>query len=301
MRAKRYKITRKILIFLTLFVGIGAVGGALAMFIDPTGGTTTMNGFLPYLQTLPFGEELFSNLIFSGISLLIVNGISNIISAILLLKHKKLGIILGTIFGFTLMLWITIQFVVFPFNFMSTLFFCIGVFQLFIGIDCLIGYAQSSFTFNESDYTNINKGSKTLVVFFSRTGYTKKYAYNLANETGSDICEIKTTEKIDGNLGFWWCGRFGMHKWGMKLENLDINLENYEKVIICSPIWVFGVSSPIREFCKQSKGKIKNAEYVFLHFLNINFTSPKKELDLLLGIENSPAKSVCCQYGSAKC
>ena len=300
MRAKRYSFTRKILIFLTFFVGIGAIGGAIAMFVDPTGETTTMNELLPYLQTLPFGDTLFSNLIFSGISLLIVNGISNITSAVLLLKNKKSGIILGAIFGFTLMLWITIQFVIFPLNFMSTFFFCIGVIQLIVGIVCLIGYTQNNFRFDESDYPNINKNSNSLVVFFSRTGYTKKYAYSLANQTGSDIYEIKTKEKTDGNLGFWWCGRFAMHKWGMELDNLDINLEKYEKVTICSPIWVFNVSCPIREFCKLSRGKIKNVEYVFVHFLNKNLISSQKELDSLLDIKNSSAKSVCCQFGKYK-
>lgn len=78
----RYNAARIILIFWTLFIGLGAVGGALAMLIDPTGETTGMAGLLPGLRKLPFADVLFQNLVFSGISLLIVNGITNLIAAI---------------------------------------------------------------------------------------------------------------------------------------------------------------------------------------------------------------------------
>lgn len=78
----RYNVARIILIFWTLFIGLGAVGGALAMLIDPTGEATGMAGPLPGLRKLPFADVLFQDLVFSGISLLIVNGITNLIAAI---------------------------------------------------------------------------------------------------------------------------------------------------------------------------------------------------------------------------
>lgn len=74
------------------------------MFIDPTGELLNMQELLPYFEVLPFSDILFKNYIFSGISLLIVNGISNLTAFYLLFKDKKIGIILGTVFGFTLML-----------------------------------------------------------------------------------------------------------------------------------------------------------------------------------------------------
>lgn len=107
---KRYIISRRFLIFWTLFIGIGAVGGSLMMFIDPSGVTVGMDGLIPFFQVLPFADILFQNLLFSGVMLLIVNGLTNLISAVLLLKNKKIGICLGTTFGITLMLWIIIQF-----------------------------------------------------------------------------------------------------------------------------------------------------------------------------------------------
>lgn len=85
----RYKRTKKILLFWCLFVGIGALYGSICMFIDPTGKLLHMDTLLPYFSVLPFSDILFQNYIFSGISLLIVNGISNLIASYLIIKDKK--------------------------------------------------------------------------------------------------------------------------------------------------------------------------------------------------------------------
>ena len=161
----RYKITKKFLMFWCLFVGLGALYGSIMMFTDPTGKLLGMNTVLPYFKVLPFSNILFKNYIFSGISLLIVNGISNIIAFYYLLKNKKIGIILGTIFGFTLMLWIIIQFIILPRNILSISYFIIGFIQLITGYMTYVFYNQENFSFNENDY-KINKNSNTLVVYF---------------------------------------------------------------------------------------------------------------------------------------
>ena len=132
-KVSRYHIARKWLIFWTLFIGIGAVAGALSMIIDPSGKSLHMDGMLPFFQVLPFADVLFQDFLFSGFALLIVNGLTNLTAAVLLLKKKKIGVILGGIFGITLMLWISIQFYIFPLNFMSTVFFVFGICQAVTG------------------------------------------------------------------------------------------------------------------------------------------------------------------------
>ena len=129
----RYNAARKWLIFWTLFIGIGAVVGGVSMLIDPTGGILHMEEMLPYFKVLPFSDVLFKDYVFSGIALLIVNGLTNLTAAVLLLKKKKLGVILGGIFGVTLMLWICIQFYMFPFNALSTIYFVFGLCQAITG------------------------------------------------------------------------------------------------------------------------------------------------------------------------
>ena len=123
----RYEKARKWLIFWTLFIGIGAVAGGLSMIIDPSGKMLHMDAMLPFFQKLPFADVLFRDFLFSGFALLIVNGLTNLKAAVLLLRKKPLGVLLGGFLGITLMLWIGIQFYMFPLNFMSTAYFIFGL------------------------------------------------------------------------------------------------------------------------------------------------------------------------------
>ncbi len=119
----------RILLFWTLFIGVGAVAGAAGMLLDPSGRALGMDAMLPYFQVLPFADVLFRDLTFSGWALLIVNGLTNLTAASLLLAKRNAGITLGGLFGVTLMLWICIQFYMFPPNFMSTIYFMFGFAQ----------------------------------------------------------------------------------------------------------------------------------------------------------------------------
>ena len=151
----RYKRVKKILEFWCLFIGIGAIYGSLNMLIDPTGKSLGMDGMLKYFGVLPFSDVLFQDYTFSGISLLIVNGITNISAYILLLKNKKLGVVLGMTFGITLMLWITIQFIIFPMNILSTMFFIFGLLQFITGYITYVFYTQNEFKFDIDNYKNM--------------------------------------------------------------------------------------------------------------------------------------------------
>ena len=293
----RYNNARRALIFETLFVGIGAVAGAVGMLADPSGKAMGMDAMLPYFSVLPFADILFRDLTFSGIALLIVNGITNLIAAAFLFAKKKCGVILGGIFGITLMLWICIQFYMFPPNFMSTLYFIIGACQALTGYAAWIFAKQEAFLVDISDYKNIGTNPDRLVVFFSRMGYVKKKAYEEANRTGAQIYEIKSTERTEGTLGFWWCGRYGMHRWRMPVRKTDIDLSAYSHVTVCTPVWVFSLAAPVRSFCFESAGKIKEADYILVHHTRGIYENAAKEMDSLLGIKHTAFCSIQCKAG----
>ena len=221
----RFKVFRVLLLVFCFFIGLGALYGGIAMLIKPDGSLLRMEQMLPYFQVLPFADVLFQDYIFPGIALIIVNGITNLTAATLILCKKRIGYVLGTIFGFTLMLWIIIQFVIFPANVLSTTYFILGVLQLVCGYVALVAYNQVNFKFSEDVYQYIDKNSKTLVVYFSRMQFTKRIAYVKANKEHTNIVELKAKERTEGTLGFWWCGRFGMHKWPMETYPLDIDLK----------------------------------------------------------------------------
>ena len=293
----RYRPARRALLFWTIFIGIGAVAGASAMLIDPSGGLMGMDAMLPYFQKLPFAETVFQDFVFSGISLLIVNGISNLTAAGLLIANKRIGAVLGGVFGITLMLWICIQFYMFPLNFMSTAYFIFGFIQAITGYMTVVFYDQEHFTVSESDYPNIGSDPTKLVVYFSRMGYTKKKALEAADRTGAEIYEVRAAERTSGTLGFWWCGRYGMHRWAMPIEDIGVQLEKYDHVTVCSPVWVFNLCAPMREFCKKASGRIRSADYILVHHQKSLYANAADEMDRLLGLKNTPAVSVCCREG----
>ena len=246
----RSQIAGRWLLFWTLFIGLGAVAGASGMLLDPSGKAMGMDAMLPFFQVLPLAEYLYQDFMFPGIALLIVNGLTNLTAAVLLLLKRKSGVILGGVFGITLMLWICIQFVIFPLNFMSTSYFIFGFCQAVTGYMTWVFGKQEAFGVTILDYPNIGTDSRRLVVFFSRMGYVKKQAYEAANRTGAQVYEIKAAERTEGTAGFWWCGRFAMHRWSMPIEPLTVDPGAYDHVTICSPIWVFSLASPVREFCR---------------------------------------------------
>ena len=293
----RYRAAWRILLFWTIFIGLGAVAGAAAMLIDPSGRFMGMDAMLPYFQVLPFADVLFQDFVFSGFALLIVNGLSNLTAAVLLLKNKALGVTLGGAFGVTLMLWICIQFYMFPLNFMSTAFFIFGLAQAAAGYAAQVFARQEAFSVCEADYPHVGENPGELVVYFSRLGYGKKLAYERAEQTGAEIFEIRSTERTEGTLGFWWCGRFAMHRWDMPIEGLPEDLERYDRVTICAPIWDFHLAAPVRTFCRQAAGRIRQADYILVHHTGGVYENAAREMDELLGIRHTGLLSVQNRVG----
>lgn len=297
MNQSRFQPTRRVLLFWTLFIGIGAVCGAVGMLADPTGKAMGMDTMLPYFQKLPLADVLYRNYLFPGIALLIVNGLTNLTAAGLLLAKKESGVILGGVFGVTLMLWICIQFYMFPLNFMSTAYFVFGFLQAITGYMAWVFWRQERFSVSEGDYPNIGTNPKRLVVYFSRMGYTKKLALEEANRTGACLYEIRSTERTAGTPGFWWCGRYGMHRWPMPIEETGIDLTYFGHVTVCSPIWVFHLAAPVRAFCLSASGRIRSADYILVHHQKNAYWNAAEEMNRLLGLKDTPAASVCCREG----
>lgn len=297
----RFGVARACLLFWALFIGIGAVAGAVGMLIDPTGRAMGMDAMLPYFQKLPFSEYVFQDLLFSGIALLIVNGITNLTAAALLLAKKKSGIICSGIFGCTLMLWIYIQFYMFPLNFMSTVYFVFGAFQTATAYAAWVFYLQENFAEQQTESLVGKRESKNLVVYFSRMGYVRKLAVEEAMRIGAELLEIKALERTEGTAGFWWCGRYAMHGWDMPIETIDyVCLQKYDHVTVCSPVWAFSLAAPVRTFCHMAKGQIKEASYILVHHTNGKYQNIADDMDSLLGLRRVSLKSMRCRKGQYK-
>lgn len=138
----KFNFARGALLFWCIFICIGAVGGAILFWAYPHGEVWNMADMLPYFQVLPFADFFFRDFVWCGVALLCVNGITNLTAAVLILCRNRWGLVLGTVFGVTLMLWITVQFCIFPLNAIDVIYFIFGILQALTGLAALHLYKQ---------------------------------------------------------------------------------------------------------------------------------------------------------------
>jgi hypothetical protein len=113
---------------LTLFIGIGAVAGAVMMWIDPTGISWGGEPMLEMLRAkMPWPDVFFKNFIPSGFALLAVNGITQLVAAYLLFKKHRLAQPAVLACGIILMLWIVLEWWVWGFNAICNIYFVLGL------------------------------------------------------------------------------------------------------------------------------------------------------------------------------
>lgn len=124
--------------FLTLFIGIGAVAGAVMMWVDPTGQMWGMEPLLEMLRDkMPWPDIFFKDFIPSGFVLLALNGIPQFVATILLFKKHPFAYWVVLACGIILMLWIVLEWWVWGFNAMSNIYFVLGLIEAVAAISCL--------------------------------------------------------------------------------------------------------------------------------------------------------------------
>jgi len=78
---------------------------------------------------------------------------------------------------------------------------------------------------------------KTLVLFYSLSGNTRKLAAQKAAETGADIEEIIETKKMSVLKAYVIGAYKAMKRKKTEIQPIKSQLNNYEKIIIMSPVW----------------------------------------------------------------
>ena len=98
---------------------------------------------------------------------------------------------------------------------------------------------------------------KTLVVFYSRTGLTKKVAERISSVMQADLEELKDLQDRSGVIGYIKSGRDAMQKKFSEIAPLMKNPEDYDLVIIGTPTWASNMACAPRNYLTQTAGKIK--------------------------------------------
>lgn len=102
---------------------------------------------------------------------------------------------------------------------------------------------------------------KALVVYYSRTGNTRKAGEELAKELSCDVEEIVDTVNRSGPIGWVMAGKQASSKELTKLRPLEKDLSRYDIVIIGSPVWAGTMSTPVRTLIAENKDKLKKVAF----------------------------------------
>jgi menaquinone-dependent protoporphyrinogen IX oxidase len=101
----------------------------------------------------------------------------------------------------------------------------------------------------------------TLIVYYSRSGRTRKIANQSGLKIKSDIEEIKDKKNRSGIFGFINSGNEAHLKKTIPIDELEKDPSQYETVIIGTPIWANTLSTPIRSFLKEYQQKLKRVAF----------------------------------------
>lgn len=105
------------------------------------------------------------------------------------------------------------------------------------------------------------KKSKILVVFYSRTGNTKKAAEALARELKATTEEVIDLKKRKGVSGIVSIIKDVFLQHCTRLAKLINNPQDYNLVVIGTPVWAFNVSCAIRSYLQTAN--LKNKKVAF--------------------------------------
>lgn len=102
---------------------------------------------------------------------------------------------------------------------------------------------------------------KSLVVYYSRTGNTRKIAEELANALGCDIEEIIDTKNRSGILGFLRSGRDARNRSLTIIKDPVNNPADFDQLVIGTPIWAGHLSTPVRTYMSQNRENLKKVSF----------------------------------------
>lgn len=100
---------------------------------------------------------------------------------------------------------------------------------------------------------------KTLVVYYSLEGNTKEAAEQIAKAISADLLELKPIKDVpkEGGKKFFLGGMKAMFGTGTKLQTIESNPLEYDRIILGTPVWAGKPAPAIKTFLKKYEVKDK--------------------------------------------
>ena len=99
---------------------------------------------------------------------------------------------------------------------------------------------------------------KTLIVYYSRTGITRKIANKIQKELDCDIEEITDNDSYKGKIGYMKGGMNASMGRTSKINPITKNPKDYDLVIIGTPVWASNMATPVYTYILKYKDDFKD-------------------------------------------
>lgn len=96
---------------------------------------------------------------------------------------------------------------------------------------------------------------KTVVVYYSLEGGTKRYAEIMAKELGADLISLIPEKEVPKSSfrKYLWGGKSVIFKERPKLMNGTLDVSKYDLILLGTPIWAGTFTAPMNTFIHDTK------------------------------------------------
>jgi flavodoxin len=139
---------------------------------------------------------------------------------------------------------------------------------------------------------------KALVVYYSRTGVTRKVGQAIAQVLSADLEELIDTKNRKGPIGFVVAGKDAATKQLVPIEPPQKNPADYDLVVVGTPVWAGTMSTAVRTYLSD-RGKDIQKAAVFCTTHSSGIDKTLAEMAELIGGQ-TVAKRRSRRWGSAR-
>lgn len=128
---------------------------------------------------------------------------------------------------------------------------------------------------------------KTAIVYYSMSGNTEYVAEKMAQKVNADLIRIEPVKAYPdkGLKKFFWGGKSAVMGEKPQLLPYEFKAEEYDRIIIGTPVWASNFVPPIRTFINENKNIAEKKLGVFICFSGGGADKAIDKLKKAIGIE----------------
>jgi hypothetical protein len=121
--------------------------------------------------------------------------------------------------------------------------------------------------------------SKTLIIFYSKTGHVKLLAQKAAELLDADMEELIDHSRWTGIDGFFRRARRAIKRGTTELDATRYDPKNYNKIVVLSPIWASTITPAVRTYLKDHNTSIRELSLIVMGGFTDDPSISKEEVD----------------------